>query len=177
MSTITKNSTALMRAKEALVTFADMSAAFRVEGGQLICLTRYGTRPAGSPVGRVHDDGYIRVRFGGRSWNAHRVIWLLTHREWPSSYLDHKDGCRTNNHPTNLRPCTNSDNQRNSKARGKLGLKGVVCLPRGRFQAEIGKTYLGSFATPEEAGRVYDLVASCLYGEFARLNFASGATA
>lgn len=177
MSTTSKNSTVLMKAREACVTFADMSAAFRVEGGQLICLERYGNRPAGSPVGREHSDGYIKVCFGGRSWNAHRVIWLLTYGEWPSSHLDHKDGSRSNNHPTNLRPCSNSDNQKNAKARGKLGLKGVVSLPRGRFQAEIGRTYLGCFATPEEAGRAYDLVASSLYGEFARLNFSSGASA
>lgn len=176
MSTITTNATLLMRAKEARVTLAEMAAAFRVDGGQLICLGRYGTRPAGSRVGRMDVDGYIKVRFGGRRWSAHRVVWLLTHGEWPSSHLDHRDGCRTNNHPSNLRLCNGSTNQQNAKARGKLGLKGVVSLPRGRFQAEIGKTYLGSFGTPEEAGRAYDAVVACLYGEFVRLNFSSGAS-
>jgi hypothetical protein len=177
MSKNTKNSTVLMREKEALVSFTDMSAAFRVEGGQLICLTRYGTRPAGSPVGREGMDGYVKVRFGGRLWSAHRVVWLLTHGEWPAAHLDHKDGCKTNNHPTNLRLCNYSTNQQNSRVRGKVGLKGVVTLPHGRFQAQCGTTYLGSFDTPEEAGRAYDAVAACLYGEFARLNFASGASA
>lgn len=177
MSTITKNSTLLMHAREARVSLADVSAKFRVDGGHLVCIARYGRQPAGSRVGRVGYAGYVVVNFGGLHWVAHRLIWLLTYGEWPAAHLDHKDGCRTNNHPTNLRLCNGSTNQQNSRARGKLGLKGVVTLPHGRFQAQCGTTYLGSFDTPEEAGRAYDSVAACLYGEFARLNFASGASA
>ncbi len=107
---------------------------------------------------------------------------ILMHREIlspPSGLMvDHVDGDGLNNQRSNLRVCTNAENQWN---RGKsvfnsTGFKGVTYHKRsGVYQAQIrymGKSiYIGSFETPEEAAEAYDNYAVNLHGDFSVTNF------
>ena len=92
------------------------------------------------------------------------------------SFVDHRNGDGLDNRRQNLRPANDSKNQMNARMRSDnpSGFKGV-CADRHRWMARIQldgrRTYLGYFATPQEAARAYDEAALSLFGEFARFNF------
>lgn len=105
----------------------------------------------------------------------HRLILGVTD---PKIHCDHRDGNGLNNQKSNLRICTNGENQRNATLRtdNKTGFKGVCFYSRdNKFVSRIriaGRSfYLGSYHTAEDAARAYDEAAKRLHGEFARLNF------
>lgn len=90
---------------------------------------RRGKARAGSPAGHLHkSNGYWEVRLDGKSYLAHRLIWVLVHDEDPSDHqIDHIDGKRGNNDPANLRLATHGENQHNEGLRrsNTSGHKGV----------------------------------------------------
>lgn len=93
--------------------------------------------------------------------------------------VDHKNGNGLDNRDDNLRACTQSQNNGNSRPRVKnlCGFKGVKYRPESRlhWEARIGfegkSTIIGNFATAEEAAKAYDRTAVKVFGQFARLNF------
>jgi hypothetical protein len=125
--------------------------------------------------------GYARTRIASAK-NPSRRSTLLMHRlimnaNDPGEYVDHANGNPLDNRRCNLRRCTNSQNQMNSKkAEGRMSQFKGVTLHRGvgKWQAQVkanGRNhYLGLFGTQEEAARAYNAKASKLFGEFARLN-------
>lgn len=91
---------------------------------------------------------------------------------------DHKDCDGLNNQRSNLRLCTDSQNQHNRRklVKATSPYKGVRLLPSGKWQARAKQIYLGQFDTEIEAALAYDKKASQMYGEFARLNFPQSTT-
>lgn len=92
--------------------------------------------------------------------------------------VDHINGDRCDNRRANLRLCTKTENQRNSK-KHKDGTtskyKGVSKRKGSRlYKAEIrinGKQiYLGNFTDERDAARAYNEMALKHFGAFARLN-------
>lgn len=156
--------------------FAEMDTVLRADGGRLYWRVTRGNARAGMPAGRVDKQGYVSLEYRGRSLQGHRVVWLLTHREWPAGWLDHVNGQRTDNRPENLRVASNAENQQNRhRVAGAVPFKGVVLHPCGRFQVTCGRKYVGLFATAQEAARAYDAAALATFGTFARLNFVGAA--
>lgn len=86
--------------------------------------------------------------------------------------VDHVDGDGLNNRRSNLRLSSHAQNGANQRRpkNNTSGYKGVH-RAEGRWAAKVGSTYLGVYATPEEAARAYDTAAREIYGDFARLNF------
>lgn len=95
--------------------------------------------------------------------------------------VDHKRGnsSRFDNRLSNLRICTNSENQMNKPPQidNPLQVKGVNAIQRKhgkRYRAQItlnGKIHhLGVFDTLKEAADAYDEAAKQLFGDFAYLN-------
>lgn len=90
--------------------------------------------------------------------------------------VDHIDGNRLNNTRSNLRVCTNMENNHNKPKRNsnKSGYKGVHRVKSGRWCAQITANYkcrsLGVFDTPEAAALAYNKAARELHGEFAYQN-------
>lgn len=91
--------------------------------------------------------------------------------------VDHRDGDGLNNQRTNLRPCTNSQNNMNSRKQSGCSsiYKGVWWnKDRRKGIAEIQKDHkrrlLGAFYNEKDAARAYNGAAIIEFGEFARLN-------
>lgn len=113
-----------------------------------------------------------------RGIHMHRLVMGVTD---PIIRVDHKDMNPLNNQKSNLRPCTISQNNANSKSRKGSGSKYIgVCpyrkkpMSRLRWRATIGKDkkvyHIGFFDTQEEAALAYNNKAIELHGEFANLN-------
>jgi len=113
-----------------------------------------------------------------------KTILTLMHRVINNTpkgkQCDHKDFNTLNNQKSNLRNCTNQENQCNKRPRKNSTSKYRGVLARKyknntHFIAQIGlnneKIYLGSFKTEDEAAKAYDKKALELHGEFANINF------
>jgi hypothetical protein len=146
--------------------------AYDPETGILTCKTQWSPRvPVGATLGTMTDDGYVYCRFRYKSYGAHRLAFYLMTGVQPG-LIDHKDGHRSNNRWSNLRPANRSLNGANRRHEGVL-LKGVRRLTRSdRFEARIGarskRKSLGYFDTEQEAHAAYCRAAVEWYGEFAR---------
>jgi HNH endonuclease len=147
---------------------------FDAETGMFTSLITKGRRKAGEISGCVGEQGYRWIGIDGQIYRAHRLVWLLVHGEWPLLNIDHKDGNRDNNIPSNLRLATTAENAWNTSApkNNTSGHKGVFFL-RGKWMALIQKNrkrqYLGLFSRFEDACAAYDRAAISSHGEFARL--------
>lgn len=88
---------------------------------------------------------------------------------------DHVDHDGLHNWRGNLRVCTRAQNQQNTRCRSdnSSGYKGVH-RHKGMWEAKIRPQHqwycLGTFATPEDAARAYNVAAIRHFGEFAVLN-------
>jgi hypothetical protein len=92
--------------------------------------------------------------------------------------VDHQNHNGLDNRRSNLRLATSGQNNANASRRrdNTSGFKGVTrpaANPKWVAQIRLDRrmTYLGSFETPEEAARAYDVAALAQWGEFAHLNF------
>ena len=139
---------------------------------QRVVLTDQGECWAWS--GQIDQLGYARIHNKYGTTYAHRMAYELMVGAIPDGMeLDHVCRNRGCVNPEHLRPCTRSENLRNT---GKMrtntsGFKGVSWHKAERkWTARItlhrkGKT-LGYFDTPEEAYAAYCKAAKELFGEF-----------
>jgi hypothetical protein len=118
---------------------------------------------------RADHRTYAYGKVNGRPTFMHRLITGEL-----SMAVDHVNGDGLDNRRANLRLATNGQNRANSRPTAASGFKGVS-RSGNRWRAYGMKhrqqTYLGSFASAEEAARAYDAWAIEAHGEFARLNF------
>lgn len=99
---------------------------------------------AGRRAGSVHGRGYINVGVNGRTYRAHRLIWLMEHSEWPDQ-IDHINHIRHDNRLENLRSVETVDNNQNAKRRSdnQSGVTGVHwCKKQGKWFAFIKGDYI-----------------------------------
>lgn len=140
--------------------------------GNLIWLYRsnspqWNAKFGGCRAGYQHGQGYIALGINNKLYLAHRIAWLLTHKEWPSEIIDHVNGCRHDNRLTNLRAVSHSINSRNSvqQRRNTSGVTGVSWHKKAqKWYAEVHvnkqKHYLGLFARIADAAREVQLFRS-----------------
>lgn len=138
-------------------------------------ITRAPNARAGDKVGSLDGRGYLHVNISGRFYRVHRLVYAMYHSGPPPRVIDHVDGDRLNNRPSNLRPANERQNVGNSKmfSNNTSGYRGVYLHSRRRkWCAQIkikGETkYLGWYDTPEDAKSAYDKAASDHFGEFYR---------
>lgn len=111
------------------------SEVFKYDEDSPTCLSwiitpRYQRNKIGQPAGHLSGDGkYWKVKYGGSSYYAHRVVWeLFNGKIQDEMFIDHVDGNGLNNKTENLRVVTRQGNARNVKksSANKSGVTGVT---------------------------------------------------
>lgn len=100
-------------------------------------VSRRGSRPN---VGSVRLDGYLSICVDGKTYLAHRLVWLWATGQHPQDQVDHINGDRADNRWLNLRSATNKQNSENSRlySCNKTGVRGAVIDKRtGRYVARV----------------------------------------
>lgn len=104
---------------------------------------------------------------------AHRLAWLYMIGNWPSDKIDHVNRVRDDNRWCNLRSCNSHENGRNVRvsANNKTGFKGVHYSMKAKkfkssIRTDVGRLYLGYFATAEQAFEAYKSASKLYHGDF-----------
>ena len=128
-------------------------------------------------AGAINGNGYgqVSIVLDGLSKKllSHRVAWFITYEELPIEFIDHKDGNKMNNSISNLRACTNQENQfnRSKDINSSTGFKGVAWNKASmKYQSKLGYNgkvlHLGMFDCPKEASEAYEAKSKELFGDF-----------
>ena len=139
---------------------------------------RKSNKVKGLPSGYLRRNTYFYSHIDGNMLLNHRIIYALHHNleldELPK-YIDHIDGNKLNNNPSNLRPCTIQENNRNRKLQknNTSGYTGVYVdnrNPHKKYQASIRvdkkNVSLGYFSSAYDASIAYQEAAKRIFGEF-----------
>jgi hypothetical protein len=119
------------------------------------------------PAGRIGNRGYVCIKYRGRDWLAHVLIWTLLKGELPRLEIDHIDRNKANNRPENLREVTHAENMSNIPRASRNRAIGITYVSRSqKWQSQItlnGTTkYLGTYSSKNEALASYRAAASVL---------------
>ena len=116
--------------------------------------TKYAGREALTTIGK---SGYMHGTMLGKSYSAHRVIWVMVNGGNPK-YIDHINGDKLDNRLSNLRAVTPKDSAKNMPMckTNNSGVTGVRWYKRtSRWRSEIfvnGKyIHLGYFKNKFDA--------------------------
>ncbi len=94
-------------------------------------------------AGHLEVKGYWTVRLDGKSYQAHRLVWVLHNNSIdPNLVINHIDNNRSNNHISNLEPVTNANNSRKS-LRNKNPLAAGInfSIVAGKYEYWIAYVY------------------------------------
>jgi hypothetical protein len=132
---------------------------FRTHRGWKISNTRDAGRNAGNLSFSGDGDPRYMVKINQLKYPAHRVVFALANERDPYPMeVDHIDRNSINNHPSNLRTATRSQNASN-RSRARCNISGVLgvtfCKRTRKWMAQLGlnkKTlFLGRFDSVAEA--------------------------
>lgn len=111
---------------------------------------------------------FVYIKIGRNKYLLHRFILDIHGKIEPM--IDHRNHNRLDNSRNNLRECTNSQNQANTKSWEGRDSKGVYFC-RGKWVARIMvngiRKYIGRFLDKDEAIREYQKESISSFGEFA----------
>lgn len=132
-----------------------------------------GIAQVGDIAGSKTSEGYTVIQIKGRKYKAHRLAFLIIKGYMPK-FVDHKDTDRSNTAWHNLRECTKSQNQHNSKtpSNNTSGVKGLTFnKSTNKWVARIsvnGKSkYLGQFSDTTLAEAALSKARAEFHGAFA----------
>lgn len=135
-------------------------------------VTRSNRAVKGKIASSVNVQGYLRIGILGKTYLAHRLVWLYMYGEFPT-IIDHINGNKVDNRLENLRECTASQNLHNREkpSSNTSGYKGVYKYKKtDRFYSQImlnGKgIHLGIWDSAKDAHNAYKKASDTLLGEF-----------
>lgn len=153
------------------------SAYVELTQGRVAVIDAADVNLIGVRLWHLNSDGYAKANaiVNGKPTLValHRVILGN-----PKGVIDHIDQDPLNNRRSNLRVCTDQENQRNQRPRTAYKGKPVSCPHKGVRRTRWGnyearlcidgrRKSLGTFATAEKAAQVYSAAAREHFGEFA----------
>ncbi len=104
------------------------------------------------------DNGYRVINIKGKTYRAHRLVWLYVYGSFPEKSIDHINRNKDDNRLSNLREATQTEQNRNmpNQKNNKSGLAGIHFNERlNKWTAFIynnGKRkHLGTFADKYKA--------------------------
>ena len=130
---------------------------YNQETGNIIWLKKPSPKVyIGDIAGNLNSDGYVRIKFKGKAYQAHRLAWYLHYGGWPKNEIDHINGIKTDNRISNLRDVTRSENLLNLKSHREKTVKYYYYDKRKQkwlVQAQINskQKHLGYFETEKKA--------------------------
>ena len=150
---------------------------FDHKDGQLFWKKSRGNVKKFTKAGTLGSHGYYQIRFLGKTYLTHRLVYLFVHGQMPSQ-IDHIDGDKTNNRIENLRSCNQSENRMNAicSSLNKIGIKNV-CWSKSnkRWRVQVKKQGKNVYDAHFEDLELAELVAiearNKYHGLFAKHNF------
>lgn len=129
---------------------------FTYVNGNLIWNETRGRAKKGDIAGCLHHTGYITVRYKGKAYLAHRLIYIYHNQNIPDSlFIDHINGNRSDNLIDNLRLVNVQENGYNRKK--VKGYSWDKAMQKWRAMIKINQKSisLGFFDTEDEARAAY----------------------
>lgn len=133
---------------------------FSYDGKNLICRVSTSSRVKIGSIAGSYSQRYQRVMIDGKSYLAHRLVWLYYYGQWPKTQLDHVNGDARDNRIKNLREVTTQENLRNCgiASNNTSSVKGVSYDYKSqKWVAYIfvhrRKKYLGGYHTLADAAK------------------------
>jgi hypothetical protein len=130
----------------------------------------------GDLAGNINRDGYRHIMINGRTFKAHRLVWLYVYGQFPENEIDHINLNKSDNRLINLREATRSQNNINkaNQRNNTSGHKGVCWHKasnkwRARISMNNKRIHLGSFTNIEDAVDAYNNSAIKLHQNFQQL--------
>lgn len=124
----------------------------------------------GAVAGTILKNGYARISVLGSYYPSHHLACLYMTGRFPSQFMDHIDGVRSNNRWSNLREATSAENNQNMPDRkdNTSGYRGVFWDKglnkwRAALQVSGKKLHLGVFQAAEEAFSAYAAAKASLH--------------
>ena len=120
------------------------------------CKQWNGMYAGGEAFFTVDLHGYRHGYVQNRLLSAARVVFAISTGAWPVHHIDHINGGKTDNWPSNLRDVQRAENMKNRaiSANSSTGFHGIS-LRLGKYDAYITtsgkKKHLGRFETVEQA--------------------------
>lgn len=114
-----------------------------------------GKRLEGAPaLVAISANGYYTGQLHRKNIYAHRAVFALVHNYFPEQ-VDHIDGNRGNNSPSNLRAVTRVENQHNQRRAKGYSYRADSDKWEARLVADGKKYFLGLFDSEEAARAAY----------------------
>lgn len=128
-----------------------------------------GVKPGDRADKKINQyEPYRRVTVFGKTYQAHRLAFLLFHGRLPNKQIDHINGDPSDNRICNLREATQTQNNQNRNSLGVTWNKAV-----SKWQAQIkanGKSlYLGCYENIEIAKMARRCAEKLFFRKFARV--------
>lgn len=112
------------------------------------------------PAGTINNCNYRILKFKGRMYTHHKLVWFIFTGAWPRYEIDHINGDTTDNRITNLRDVPKFLNLCNSHKHRAGKLPGCsLDKRRNKWKAKrvVNKVeyFLGYYSTEKEAHDAY----------------------
>ena len=145
-----------------MITQLDIVKNFTYKDGHLYWKKARSGIQVNNCAGCIDSKGYLRIKFNGKKYLNHRLIYLM-HYGYLPKMLDHIDNNRSNNKIENLRPATRSENLKNTLLRcdNSSGHKNVQFhAPTNKWKVSLRvngkKKHIGLYDDIEIAALVAD---------------------